>query len=557
MSKLLDVILVALLTFKFIYRCIRLLRLYVLGDKEISFDFLSNQSQNFPSSLTQGVNYEDCNMNISIPIFTIHGNHDDVINNTSALDVLSSTGLINYFGQWKELTNIKVSPIILRKGMSKLALYGLNHIPDRRLQHLMKNNAFNISVPEVMDDMFCMFVLHQNRADRGAKNYIMENMLPAFLHLVIWGHEHDCRIDPEPSHNTFIIQPGSSVATSLSEGEAKEKKVGILEIRGKEFKLTPVALRTVRPFIFRSIELKEEELSRKADDMRNRVESFLDKTVKEMLAKVNFSGHARQPRLPLIRLRVTYDDNQYLINTKRFGQNYGELVANPDDMLLFKKNISRLKTVKHEANEDVLDAALKQRDTHDRVEDVVSNYFKKLTEAKEKLKLFNLDSLSESCQLIVDRDDELGATDILDVQCSAAKNFLVTNDVSEERVQDAITHFNERESKNALDEGKRLIESRRDAAAADVPSDDDSNGPPSKKTSTRGRGGRGRGASTSARGQKAQLNDSADTSTRGARGRGKKAAAPAMPSIAQRLSNRSTQNKSAVSKFLDVDSDDD
>ena len=29
----------------------------------------------------------------------------------------------------------------------------------------------------------------------------------------------------------FITQPGSSVATSLIEGEAKEKKVGILHIR--------------------------------------------------------------------------------------------------------------------------------------------------------------------------------------------------------------------------------------------------------------------------------------------------------------------------------------
>ena len=29
----------------------------------------------------------------------------------------------------------------------------------------------------------------------------------------------------------FITQPGSSVATSLIEGEAKEKKIGILHIR--------------------------------------------------------------------------------------------------------------------------------------------------------------------------------------------------------------------------------------------------------------------------------------------------------------------------------------
>lgn len=43
--------------------------------------------------------------------------------------------------------------------------------------------------------------------------------------LVIWGHEHDCRIVPEPVGDRlyWISQPGSSVATSLSEGEALEK----------------------------------------------------------------------------------------------------------------------------------------------------------------------------------------------------------------------------------------------------------------------------------------------------------------------------------------------
>ena len=44
------------------------------------------------------------------------------------------------------------------------------------------------------------------------------------------------RLEPEAveladDKRYFITQPGSSVATSLIEGEAKEKKVGILHIR--------------------------------------------------------------------------------------------------------------------------------------------------------------------------------------------------------------------------------------------------------------------------------------------------------------------------------------
>lgn len=57
------------------------------------------------------------------------------------------------------------------------------------------------------------------------KNYISENLLENFLDIVVWGHEHDCDITPKPSGNGefYITQPGSTIATSLSEGEAKPK----------------------------------------------------------------------------------------------------------------------------------------------------------------------------------------------------------------------------------------------------------------------------------------------------------------------------------------------
>jgi double-strand break repair protein MRE11 len=72
-----------------------------------------------------------------------------------------------------------------------------------------------------------------------------------FLDLILWGHEHECLIDPVQNEKQefFITQPGSSVATSLCEGESVEKHVGILEITGKEFSLEKVRLKTVRPFV--------------------------------------------------------------------------------------------------------------------------------------------------------------------------------------------------------------------------------------------------------------------------------------------------------------------
>ncbi len=52
------------------------------------------------------------------------------------------------------------------------------------------------------------------------------------------------RLEPEAfasgDKSFFITQPGSPVATSLCEGEAKEKKVGLLTVQGKRFKIEGV-----------------------------------------------------------------------------------------------------------------------------------------------------------------------------------------------------------------------------------------------------------------------------------------------------------------------------
>jgi double-strand break repair protein MRE11 len=47
------------------------------------------------------VNFDNPNLNIGLPVFTIHGNHDDPsgADNLSAVDLLSTCGLVNYFGK--------------------------------------------------------------------------------------------------------------------------------------------------------------------------------------------------------------------------------------------------------------------------------------------------------------------------------------------------------------------------------------------------------------------------------------------------------------------------
>ena len=81
------------------------------------------------------------------------------------------------------------------------------------------------------------------------------------MDLVFWGHEHECLIDPDESLvGTFrISQPGSSVATTLSQGEAKRKHCGLLEVRGNQFRMTKIPLGSVRGFAEGSISLKDVE----------------------------------------------------------------------------------------------------------------------------------------------------------------------------------------------------------------------------------------------------------------------------------------------------------
>ena len=105
-----------------IVRSIELLTKYSLSDRPVAFQILSNQSQNFVSGyslqvctspsavwpckatythLCRGVNFENNNFNVGLPVFTIHGNHDDPAgaDNLSAVDVLSACNLVNYFGK--------------------------------------------------------------------------------------------------------------------------------------------------------------------------------------------------------------------------------------------------------------------------------------------------------------------------------------------------------------------------------------------------------------------------------------------------------------------------
>ncbi|ORX38057.1 Mre11 DNA-binding presumed domain-domain-containing protein [Kockovaella imperatae] len=361
------------------HQTIALLREYTLGDRPVSFELLSDPMDgSTPGFSFPAINYEDPNLNIAIPTFSIHGNHDDPQGTgpegaLCALDVLSVSGVLNYFGKVDLMADettaesadkgIRIKPILLRKGSTHLAMYGVGNVKDNRMHYELRSNRVKMFMPEGGDvpeeDWFNMLLVHQNRVKHGPQSSVPEGMFDDSIKLVVWGHEHDCRIWPEKveGKDYYITQPGSSVATSLAPGEALPKHVGILSIQGSQFQITEIPLKTVRPF-----EMDEVVLSEAASDESNKINLedkdsiavYLRKQVESLIrrAKQNWNErHAEDTEpvdmmLPLIRLKVETSDAKEMTNPVRFGQDFVGRVANPRDILQYyrRKKAAEKKT---------------------------------------------------------------------------------------------------------------------------------------------------------------------------------------------------------------------
>ena len=303
------------------------------------------------------VNYEDPDINVAIPVFSIHGNHDDPSGegHLAALDILQMSGLINYYGRTPESDNILVKPVLLQKGNTKLALYGMSNVRDERLFRTFRDGKVKFFQPNLQkDDWFNLLSVHQNHHAYTETGYLPEHFLPDFVDLVVWGHEHECIIDPitNPQTNFRVMQPGSSVATSLVAGEAVPKYVAILTIRGKGMDVEKIRLKTVRPFKYKEIALSDyTEMCDIALDQDNqaKVHAFLTETVNEMIEEAREewlelqreSGEELDEDIevpkPLIRLRIETtapDGGTWSIeNPQRFSNRFVEKVANRSDVI--------------------------------------------------------------------------------------------------------------------------------------------------------------------------------------------------------------------------------
>ncbi|XP_071449768.1 double-strand break repair protein MRE11 isoform X2 [Hetaerina americana] len=534
-------------------KCISLLRRYCMGDKPVSFKFVSDQSANFKHCDFPNVNYEDPNLNISLPVFTIHGNHDDPSVNwhVSSMHLLSATGLVNYFGWHGNLQKLDITPLLMCKGSTKLALYGFGSIKDERLSRLLEKNKVQVYCHgESPDEWYNIMVLHQNHVIRGTSrnSFIPETLLPHCMDFIIWGHEHECIPVPQlnPAMDFYVLQPGSSVATSLSEGESMEKNVFHLQVKGKEIKVNPIPLKTVRPFVFETISLsdydslqpctgkynfgrsslyKEVPLSKKVEDMvKEKIDSMILKSVSLR------SGHGKQPTKPLIRLRLEYNHQEQMINPVRIGNFYMEEVANPSDMILQKKEVTRrdkkVKGEKEKLDEDALMQAAEQaRELQDqlgeiRVETVIEQYFqgggKMLNESGERqereLEVLSVRGLLESVTRYVDKQETESVAELIKYQINKTLEHLKEENTpgDEGAVNEELERFKLRRQKDK-DKEERELASHLDAnkkrkgptsrGARNGGGNFDLDDPDVNNTTRRGVAGRSRARGRGARGQ--------------------------------------------------------
>jgi double-strand break repair protein MRE11 len=134
-------------------------------------------------------NYEDPDINVAIPVFSIHGNHDDPSGvgfisrpdapvepsadglqegTYSALDILAVSGLVNYYGKTPQSDKIEIKPVLLQKGRTKLALYGMSNVRDERLFRTFRDGNVKFFQPGDLpgvkkSDWFNLMSVHQNQ----------------------------------------------------------------------------------------------------------------------------------------------------------------------------------------------------------------------------------------------------------------------------------------------------------------------------------------------------------------------------------------------------------
>lgn len=511
---------------KSMYQVMKSLRSTLMGDKPCELELLSDPSQVFQYNEFTNVNYEDPNLNVSIPMFAISGNHDDSSGDQllTPMDLLHVSGLVNHFGKTLVTDHIQLTPLLFQKGTTKLALYGLQSIREERLFRTFKEGGVEFNIPTVRDgEWFNLMCLHQNHTGHTNTAFLPEQFLPDFMDLIIWGHEHECipNFTFNPIQKFNVLQPGSSIATSLCDAEAREKNVFILEINEAwrhendilQPKLTPIPLNSVRTFKLQNLTLSDYQDKFKPHE-KEKINKFLTEIVEQMIKDANNETKKKlntehlddeeNPNendntedelitlpMPLIRLKVDYTGPQgsnidYQVeNPRRFSNKFVGHVANVNNVIQFYKKSKTNKQNKKLKNDALLQNGLlsKNDDNTDNNIDID----KLISDMLNKMQLSLLPELgfNEAVKTFVDKDEKNALKKFIDEELINEVEILMTN-------RELIENENPDDIKLLMKEVKRsntvnVKDKKLDRSSKEPDQPVDVSGPSTKKISSRTR----------------------------------------------------------------------
>lgn len=437
---------------KSMYQVMKSLRLACMGEKPCELELLSDPSKVFYYNEFTNVNYEDPNFNISIPVFAIAGNHDDATGESllCPMDLLQVCGLVNHFGKVLEADKIQLMPLLFQKGKTKLALYGMASVRDERLFRTFKEGKVTFEVPSIREGQwFNLMCVHQNHTGHTNTAFLPEQFLPEFLDLVIWGHEHECipHLVHNPTKKFDVLQPGSSVATSLCDAEAKPKNVFILELKYDTVpNLITIPLTTVRAFIMRSISLKDQEHLRPHD--KDAITKFLVEQIEEMIQEANAETREKSQDaydeeeedavsslpLPLIRLRVDYSGpangtsmiDYQVENPRRISNKFAGRVANGNTVIQFYKKTRTTGSTSRKKNNAINNTDI-ERLIHEgggelEVQTLIDDLLKKM-----QLSLLPENGMNDAVKKFVDKDEKHALKEFIDHEVDNEVDILVSH----------------------------------------------------------------------------------------------------------------------------------
>ncbi|NP_001427411.1 double-strand break repair protein MRE11 isoform 15 [Homo sapiens] len=398
---------------------------------------------------------------------------------------------------------------------------------------------------EILSDQSVNFGFSKSK--HGSTNFIPEQFLDDFIDLVIWGHEHECKIAPTKNEQQlfYISQPGSSVVTSLSPGEAVKKHVGLLRIKGRKMNMHKIPLHTVRQFFMEDIVLANHPDIFNPDNPKvtQAIQSFCLEKIEEMLenAERERLGNSHQPEKPLVRLRVDYSGGFEPFSVLRFSQKFVDRVANPKDIIHFFRHREQKEKTGEEINFGKLITKPSEGTTL-RVEDLVKQYFQ-TAEKNVQLSLLTERGMGEAVQEFVDKEEKDAIEELVKYQLEKTQRFLKERhiDALEDKIDEEVRRFRETRQKNTNEEDDevreamtraRALRSQSEESASAFSADDlmsidlaeqmandsdDSISAATNKGRGRGRGRRGgRGQNSASRGgsQRGRADTGLETSTR-------------------------------------------